>query len=368
VTNLVRRSSTRHVFAYMTSGFNAVTNRYMYTIVKDLLQRLQRGEFRGLLEAGYFEPGNTLASRVDVAYYHEGAARGHEDKKHEATSRRLLRNLIQLYEDDSIDNLTQRCVELLNYFRTQYPGKKDMALVQALKGRVREWESELKWASYGFVGEAVRHLRLSFYKGDIFTETPRIDRDVPPIVELLLEVQPDIVTVAFDPEASGPDTHYKVLQAVAAALRQYESLSGRSDTRVLGYRNVWYRFHPAEANLYVPTSLTHLNDMDACFDTCFNTQRTAAFPSYELDAPFSKLARKIQCKQFEMVKTLLGEEFFVTSADHGLRACRGIVFLKEMSLSEFYAWSEQLKQWIEAGEDLWAGLGEPRLRFPYWVD
>lgn len=347
VTNLVRRSSTRHCFAYMTSGFNAVTNTYMYSAISDLMERLRRGEFRPLVEAGYFDPGNTLAAKIDVSYYHEGATRGHEDKKHEATSRRLLRNLITLYEDESIDNIKERCTELLNYFRTQYPGKKDMALVQQLKGRVREWESELKWAAYGFLGESVRHLRLGFYKGELFTEVPRLERDVPPIIDLLVEINPDIVTVAFDPEGSGPDTHYKVLQAVSAALKSYESQTGRSDIKVLGYRNVWHRFNPAEANLYVPTSATHLSDMDACFDTCFNTQRTAAFPSYELDAPFSKLARKIQCKQFEQVKTFLGEGFFVSNEDHGLRACRGIVYLREMSLSEFYTKSEELKQIAE---------------------
>jgi glucosamine-6-phosphate deaminase len=47
--------------------------------------------------------------------------------------------------------------------------------VQQLKGRVREWESDLKWAYYGFSGEAVRHLRLGFYKGDIFTEIPTVE-------------------------------------------------------------------------------------------------------------------------------------------------------------------------------------------------
>ncbi len=348
VTNLVRRSSTRHNFAYMTSGFNAVTNRYMHAAISDLVERLRLGEFRELIDQGYFEPGNVPARRIDISYYHEGAARGHEDKKREATSRRLLRNLIQLYEDDSIDNIKERCAELLNYFRTQYPGKKDMALVQELKGRIREWESDLKWAAYGFVGEAVRHLRLGFYKGDMFTEAPRVDRDIPPIHDLLVEVVPDIVTVAFDPEGSGPDTHYKVLQAVAESLKRYEASSDQHDVKVLGYRNVWFRFHPSEANLFVPTSLTHLNDMDACFDTCFNTQRTASFPSYEMDGPFSKLARKIQCKQFEQVKTFLGEEFFVNHEDHGMRACRGIVYLREMSLPEFYAASAELRQVAEA--------------------
>jgi hypothetical protein len=37
---------------------------------------------------------------------------------------------------------------------------------------VREFESDRKWAYYGFQSNVVRHLRLGFYKGDIFTEVP----------------------------------------------------------------------------------------------------------------------------------------------------------------------------------------------------
>ena len=45
-TNVVRRSSTKHCFAYMTSGFNAVTNHYMQAVVEDLTARLERGDVR----------------------------------------------------------------------------------------------------------------------------------------------------------------------------------------------------------------------------------------------------------------------------------------------------------------------------------
>lgn len=347
VTNAVRRRSTKHCFAYMTSGFNAVTNGYMYAVVTDLLKRLEDGMFRGLVKQGFFEVDNVLARRIDTSHYFQGVARHHEERQQEATAQRLLRNVIELYEDDSLDNVRQRLTELANYFRTQYPGKKDIAVVQQLKGRMREWESDLKWAYYGFTGETVRHLRLGFYKGDIFTEPPSIERDVPPIRDLLLEIDPDIVTVAFDPEGSGPDTHYKVLQAVSAALRMYEERSGHTDVRILGYRNVWFRFHPAEANLYVPASLTHLNDLEDCFDTCFATQRSASFPSYEYDGPFSRLARKIWAKQFQQIKTFLGEDFFVYNEDHGLRACCGMVYLREMTPSEFYTRSAELRQRAE---------------------
>ncbi len=347
VTNAVRRRSTKHCFAYMTSGFNAVTNSYMYEAVTALAERLRNPQFRARLKPELFEVDNALARRIDTSHYFQGVARNHDELRQDAAAQRLLRNLMELYEDDNLDNIQQRLTELQNYFRTQYPGKKDMAVVQALKGRMREWESDLEWAYYGFSGEAVRHLRLGFYKGDVFTEIPTVDRDVVPIRDLLLEINPDIVTVAFDPEGSGPDTHYKVLQAVAHALRLFEEETGRSDVRVIGYRNVWFRFHPAEANLYVPSSLTHMNDLEACFDTCFGTQRTASFPSWEFDGPFSKLARRIQARQFEHVKTFLGEDFFVYNEDHGLRAACGMVYLREMSQAEFYGKSAELKHYTE---------------------
>lgn len=347
-TSLVRRSSTKHYFAYLTSGFTAVTNRYMYAVVEDLIERLQRGQFDELHEEGYFDPANILAKRMDTSFYLQAVALHDEEAKDEGAARRLLRNMIEIYEDDNHVNIRQRLSELLNYFKTQYPGKKDIHLVQLLKGRMREWESDLKWAYYGFTGESVRHLRLGFYKGDTFTEQPSMDRDIPPIVQLLNEVNPDIVTVAFDPEGSGPDTHYKVLQAVSQALKTYSTKTGRKDIRVLGYRNVWFRFHPAESNLYVPASLRSLSDMEAAFDTCFATQRTASFPSYEYDGPFAHLARKVQVEQYGHIRKFLGEEFFVYHEDHGLRACGGIVYLREMSLEEFYSKSEELKQVAEA--------------------
>lgn len=347
VTNAVRRRSTRHCFAYMTSGFNAVTNSYMYGVVVDLLERLKSPDFRARYRPEFFEADNVLARRIDTSHYFRGVARHHDETCQVAAAQRLLRNVIELYEDDNLDNIQQRLAELANYFRTQYPGKKDIPLVQQLKGRMREWESDLKWAYYGFTGETVRHLRLGFYKGDIFTETPSLERDVPPIRDLLLEIRPDIVTVALDPEGSGPDTHYKVLQAVAHALKLYERETGRHDVRVLGYRNVWFRFHPAEANLYVPASLTHLNDLEDCFDICFATQRAASFPSHEYDGPFSRLARKIQAKQYEQIRTFLGEDFFVYNEDHGLRAACGMVYLRELDLPGFYSRSAELKQLAE---------------------
>jgi glucosamine-6-phosphate deaminase len=244
--------------------------------------------------------------------------------------------------------LRLRVKELHEYFVTQYPGAKDPPDIQVFKGTIREWEVELLWAYFGIDATAISALRLGFYKGDIFSEEPEMDRDVIPIFQLIKKVKPNVLSVAFDPEGSGPDTHYKALQAVAEALRMYEKESGDTTMRVWGYRNVWYRFRPSEADLMVPVSLNSLSLLHTAFMNCFGSQSAASFPSYEYDGPFSELAQKIQVEQYDMMKTCLGKEFFQHHEHPRMRAARGMIFLKEMNLQEFYEKVRELKKITEA--------------------
>ena len=211
----------------------------------------------------------------------------------------------------------------------------------------REWEAECLWGYFGFNSPSILHGRLGFYKGDIFTEEPRIDRDVLPVLEIVRKVNPDIVGVALDPEASGPDTHYKVLQVMAEALKMFEKESGKSNIKVIGYRNIWYRFDPSEANVYVPVSLNMLSVLESSFMNAFASQRGASFPSYELDGPFSELARKIQVEQYQKLKVCLGREYFNEHTSPLIRATRGFVFVRSMTLHEFYETCMELKKTTE---------------------
>ncbi|MHB8579800.1 MAG: hypothetical protein ACYDA4_08060 [Ignavibacteriaceae bacterium] len=145
--------------------------------------------------------------------------------------------------------------ELIAYFQTQYPGKKDSPEVQKFKGMLWEWEEEILWANLGFHSDEVSHLRLGFYQGEIFTENPEIDRDVLPVLNLFRKFKSTVITLALDPEGSGPDTHYKVHQTISEALSLYRKEIDIYNLRIWGYRNVWYRFHPAEAVIYIPVSL-----------------------------------------------------------------------------------------------------------------
>ena len=347
VVRHIRDHSTKHCFVTFTSGFTAVTNRFMLDLITDLNELLERGAFAELCGEDYFNPENTIGRNRDVWQYLDGVAADSPVMKNEGRLRRLLRNLIALYEENDIDQIRDRVAELINYFQTQYPGRKDLPLIQSLKGMCREWEGDCLWGYFGWHSDSVYHLRLGFYTGDIFTEEPTVERDVTPIVELLSSVQPDVVSVALDPEASGPDTHYKALQALTEALRLHADATGRSGIEVWGYRNVWYRFHPAEANMFVPVSLNMFALQDNAFKNAFLSQKDASFPSYEHDGPFSELAQEIQVEQYQMLKTCLGREFFNEHRSALLRASRGFVFIKSMSLDELYQHSRELKKLTE---------------------
>jgi glucosamine-6-phosphate deaminase len=344
----IRQHDTRHFFCTLTSGFTAVTNAYMLRQVRKLKRFIAEPAFRGLAVQGYFDPAAQASRNRDVWRYLDGVASGSEDLRDDGEMRRLYRNLIEIYEEEDPEALADRADELINYFLTQYPGKKDLDHIQRLKGMCREWEADCLWGYFGWSGESVRHLRLGFYTGEIFTDEPTEDRDVPPVLQLLREVKPDVVTVALDPEASGPDTHYKVLQAITEALKRYGQDCGRTDIEVLGYRNVWFRFHPSDAELYVPVSLNMFSLQESAFMNTFISQKDASFPSYEYDGPFHELAQKIQVEQYMMVKTCLGSEFFDAHPSALIRATRGFVFLKRLTLDGLLEHSNRLRRATEA--------------------
>lgn len=343
----IRPADNVHKFVTLTSGFTSVTNLFMRDRLADLIDYLRDPSFRRLADEDYFDPDDHMARNRDMWQYLDGVAENDPVKCARGYSRRLLRNLFEVYEENRLEGVEDRLKELLDYLDTQYPGKRDPEHIQRLKGMCREWEAECLWGYYGCHCDDIHHLRLGFYTGDIFTEEPTMERDVPPIVTLLNETKPDVVTVAFDPEASGPDTHYKVLQAIAEALRIHEQETGRSDIRIWGYRNVWYRFDASEADAICPVSLNMFAIQQGAFLNAFLSQKAASFPSHEHDGPFCDLAQRIQVEQYQRVKTCLGREWFYENDSPLIRATRGLVFMKEMSLEEFYATCRELRRSVE---------------------
>ncbi len=343
-----RQPANTHHFVTLTSGFTAVTNVYLADGLRHLDRMVENPSFRAM-DDGYFDPGNLSGRNRDLWQYLDGVAARDPLVREEGTARRLLRNLLEVYGVTSLDAVRPKIREILRDQGSAYPGRKDPPEIQRLKGMSREWEAECLWGYFGWNCASVSHLRLGFYTGDIFTEEPTRDRDVPPILSLLRAFRPTAVSVAFDPEASGPDTHYKVMQAIRAALEQYaDALPDRPDIQVLGYRNVWYRFHPSEANVYVPVSLNMFTIMENAFLNTFISQRNASFPSHEYDGPFCGLAQRIQVEQYQTIKTCLGRGWFHEHNEPLIRATRGFVFLKQMTLDGFAQHSRDLQRAAEA--------------------
>ena len=331
-----REPQNIHHFAYITSGFTSVTNHFMSEHFEILEKYIHSDEFKKLFSDEYFSDSTPMKRNRDVWQYLDGVAAQSNDSAHNGISRRLLRDIISLYAITEKDTIAEKIAELKEYFKTQYPGKKDIEKIQILKGMRREWEAECLWGYFGWNTDNVHHLRLGFYTGDIFNDEPEYERDIKPIVDHLTEFKPDVVTVAFDPEASGPDTHHKALQAIKEAVKIYVTENRKENLIIWGYRNVWYTFHPSEVDIIVPVSLNMFSIMNDAFKNSFLSQRDASFPSYRHNGPFSELAQHIQVSQYQAIKTCLGRGWFYEHPSALIRATRGLVYLKEMNWQEFY--------------------------------
>jgi glucosamine-6-phosphate deaminase len=348
IVHLVRTPRNEHHFGYMTSGFNAVTNQFVKTQILNALEYMQTDQFFRLKAENYFDANNEAGAQRDIYTYLDGVAQHTKTLRNNGSSRRLIRNLLILFKDYTLDTLHVKMSELMEYLDTRYPGQKDDPTMQLLKGRIREWEADLVWAHYGTPIKNVHHLRLGFYKGDIFTEDPTMDRDVQPILEYMENIRPTVVTLALDPEASGPDTHYKVMQAIAEAIRLYKKRHPEAPLRVWGYRNVWFKFQPTDANIFVPVSLNSMAIMKETFKYCFQSQVDAPFPSYDFNGPFSGLAQAIQVQQHQDMKRVMGRNFWYENDHPRVRAAHGLVYLKEMELEEFYTRARELQKVTES--------------------
>merc|ERR1711881_63139 len=268
----------------------------------------------------------------------------------EGAARRFVYNLCDIFKDPvelDASKLLKRIELLREYFHGQYAGQKDTKEIQTLKGSCREFEAECVWGYVGWQLPNISHLRLGFYTADIFAPEPTHSRDVAPIRDLMRDVRPDVISVALDPEASGPDTHYKVLQAVTEAIEAHAEEYKRQDLICWGYRNVWFRFQPSDVSTIIPVSLQTISTLNHMFLECFESQREAEFPAYEIQGPFCAMSQKVQVEQYDIIETCLGYEWFHNHPSPLIRATRGLVFLKEMSLTQLMEESRALRQQTE---------------------
>lgn len=347
ITANLRVASNEFHFAVLTSGFTAVTNKLLQNLLEETLSLIKQGLIQMIKYPDFFEQGYKFKFDKDVSHYLDKIAARDEAGKMRGICHRLTRVMVEIYGLKSKKDLVERIEKNIELLKSSYSGEKNPPDIQKLKGMLREFEEELVWAHYGVKVGNIEHLRLGFYTGDIFTQQPERDRDVEPILKMLRRIQPTVISLAFDPEGSGPDTHYKVLQAIAEALRQWGKEKDLSKLRIIGYRNVWFKFHPAEANVFTPVSLNSMAVLNWSFRNCYISQVEASFPSYELDGPFSDLSQQIWVEQFKRVQLVLGKDFFYDNESPKVRTTHGMIFHKEMNIDEFLKNARELEKSIE---------------------
>ncbi len=347
INRTLRGTTNRSLFSVLTSGFTAVTNGFIMQTLASTRRLLDAGRIEMVEYPNFFESGYRLKWDKDVYHFLMHVASENPAGRERGLCHRVVRAIVEIWQVQSKVELRSAIDDIVAEISASYDGQKNSPRIQKLKGMVREFEEELVWAHSGVQVKNVRHLRLGFYTGDLFTEEPSRARDVRPILEEFRREQPTVISLALDPEGSGPDTHYKVLQAIADAVRLWREEADLTHLRIWGYRNVWFRFAPSDANVIVPVSLNAMDVLDKSFSDCYLSQVEAPFPSYEHDGKFSTLAKRIWVEQLQTIQSLLGKEFFYASENARIRASHGLIFFKEMNVDEFLSQARELEKATE---------------------
>lgn len=347
VTNQLQENTNEAHFSVLTSGFTAVTNSFVIDTLLLTKRLLDEGEIQMVKYEDFFEVGYRLKTDKDVYHFLTNVASENPDQRMRGLCHRVVRAVVDIYEVKSKQTLRESINDIISILKNSYDGEKNPSKIQKLKGMIREFEEELVWAHFGVQVKNVHHLRLGFYTGDIFTEQPDKKRDVVPIVEMFKKINPTKISLTLDPEGSGPDTHYKVLQATAEAVRQWGEEKDLSKLRIIGYRNVWFKFEPHEANVIVPVSLGDMSVMEDSFANCYLSQVNASFPSYSHNGKFSTVAKRTWVGQLNDIQLLLGKNYFYQHETAKVRSSHGLIFFKDMNVEEFLAHARELEKSIE---------------------
>lgn len=353
ISRQLREPSNEVHFAIMTSGFHSVTDEFLLKALEDTLDFLHQGQIQMVRYPDFFDKGYRFKQEKDIYHYLDNVARKNPIEMRRGFCHRILRDAVGLWQLKSVEDIEVRFQTEIDNLRKHQPNSPE---IQQLKGQIREFEEELVWAYAGTSLKHIHHLRLGLYNDKTSTSQqaqspwfPNRERDVLPILNQLRELKPTVITVAIDSAGLGPNTHYKVMQSIAEAVKLWSEETDLSHLRILGYRNVWSTFHPAEANVYIPVSLNAFAVFEKAFKDSYLTQVKAEFPNPDFDGPFSELAGLIWVKQLKDIQLILGKNFFYENAHPLIRATHGLVFLKEMNVKEFVDLAEKMALSVRDG-------------------
>jgi len=343
INRQVREASNEMHFSVMTSGYTSVTNTFLKGILLDAVALMDKGKIEMLDYPDFFQNGYKYKWDKDVYHCLDNVAAMDDEEKRRGACHRLIRTLVCLWDINNEQELREVIKEILISLENTYDGGENPRKIQQLKGRIREFEEELVWAHFGTVVKNVHHLHLGFYSGQSSYEN-----DILPILNDFRKYKPTVISLVMDPQGSGPDTHYKTLQAISKAVEDWSKEEDLSNLRIVGFRNVWFRYNPWDVEVLVPVSLNAMATLDQSFYECYITQVNASFPSYQLDGKFSDVSRKIWFEQHKQIELLLGKNFFYENDSPLLRATHGMIYHREFTVEQFLKEAASLGKAMES--------------------
>ncbi|MFP4510912.1 MAG: hypothetical protein ACLFNQ_12390 [Spirochaetaceae bacterium] len=263
---------------------------------------------------GYFQQGRADYRSRDAWTYLDGLARQSEAFKDVGRLRRLLRNLYEVYGADSVGDVQERVEALIRHFEDADHLHVEAADLRHLRSLQQEWSSDCLWTSFGCRGQDVQ-----YFGG---ASVPRRLKD------MLAAVRPDIVTIPFDPDGSGPAPLYETLGEVLPVLADYQASrraaeSGWPGLRIVGYRMPGSVGRPSEADVFIPVSISDLASI-----------RTAIVDVAGLPDDYVRLIEQTVLEQYGVVSETLGAGFLRDHEHDELRSAVGMSFLQDRPLDE----------------------------------
>ncbi|MBD3273359.1 hypothetical protein GF385_03370 [Candidatus Dependentiae bacterium] len=280
---LLNNFKNEHYFLTMTSGSNAVRN-------SDLIEILQKIE------------QNIL-----------------ENKENTKLQDNILKNLLNLNPNL---NKSLSILNKIKYLRKDLDKNIDNHEIQILKGSIREFEEELVWSSFNIPKDNIIHFRAKFY----FKKNNDYSDDINNFYNLLLKINPDIITLALDPKDKAPKTHYKTFLVVKEAIKKFHNFT-KKNIRIIGYRNVWSQFLPGEADIFFPVNENDFKLLNKIFINSYKTQINAMFPNSNYKGNFAQVAIEMMKESFKKIKNYFKNE--------ELKNIKGFCFLKEFGVDKF---------------------------------
>lgn len=328
-------------FAYLTSGYNCVTDNYILTALNRAsdwwIDKEQDLIFKKPIEK-VFDKFKIYYSKQDI------------EQMNMIDTALAMRHLVAIYHIKSLDELKHTIRWLKDeYFPNKQPGDLDVSQIKMLKGMIRETEADRFLYIKGVPLQNIQHLRSKFYSGREFMRTPRFETDVIPFISVYNKIRPDILIVEDDPDSSPLITNYRVLQLIVQGLRSKDMIYN-PNLQVLGYRTIWFKYRLSDANIFLPVSKQTMAVQKRIFNSCFNTQRMSSFPSLNEHGDAIALAEKIQRDQLADLKVVLGNEYFTKNSISEIRDAVGFAFFNHFTMNDFFRRGDDLQPAIDLEE------------------